>query len=69
MDAELKPRRFCGSTELQLCRTNEIACWVRCDRCGADTPSRIKRKDAIALWNTRPAVNLSAVFVQDDEAE
>jgi len=65
----LKPCPFCGSTELQLCRTNEHACWVRCDDCGADAPSTEKREDAIDIWNTRPDVDRPAMFVIDDELD
>ena len=63
----LKPCPFCGCKELELCRTNEHACWVRCDTCGADAPSNADRSKAIEIWNTRQAVAGNAVFVTDDE--
>lgn len=36
---KIKPCPFCGAKKVEICRTNEAACWVRCDRCGADAPS------------------------------
>lgn len=66
---KLKPCHFCGSTELELCRTNPRAYWVRCAKCGADAPSSPRRKKAIEIWNARPESQAKAVFVTDDEAE
>ena len=67
MIENLKPCPFCGSKELELCRTNEFACWVRCDTCGADAPSNTDRSKAIEIWNKRPIAEGNAVFVSDDE--
>lgn len=46
---------FCGGTEVDINRTNEMACWVECanGRCGAQTISRIRRFDAVKMWNRR----------------
>ena len=56
---------FCGSTKVEICRTNEFACWVRCAECGADAPSAAKREDAIGIWNFRPKIDLPAEIVED----
>jgi Lar family restriction alleviation protein len=59
---------FCGYDEVQLCRTNENACWVRCDSCGADAESHAKRKNAIENWNRRASMT-QATIIEDDELE
>lgn len=65
-DALLKSCPFCGSEELEFCRTNPKACWVRCHLCGGEAPSRPKRRDAITNWNMRYPETI-AQFVEDDE--
>ena len=57
---------FCGCEELELCRTNPNACWVRCGGCGADAESHKDRKQAISNWNRRQDPS-PASFEEDDE--
>lgn len=64
---KIKPCPFCGSKKVQVCRTNENACWIRCGRCGADAPSDPLRKVAIRIWNKRPKVDGFAKIEWDDE--
>uniref|UniRef100_A0A6M3LT12 Putative restriction alleviation protein n=1 Tax=viral metagenome TaxID=1070528 RepID=A0A6M3LT12_9ZZZZ len=65
----IKPCPFCGSLRVSLCRTNSNACWIRCDKCGADAPSNPFRKKAITIWNRRPKTNGVAIITLDDEKE
>ena len=65
---KIKPCPFCGSKKVEICRTNENACWVRCARCSSESDSRPKRIDAIKLWNKRPKVEGYAKIISDDEA-
>lgn len=60
---------FCGSDEVEICRTNKQACWVRCANCGADAPSHRYRKKAIFTWNQRFNNTQSAKIVDDQDAE
>lgn len=64
---KIKPCPFCGSKKVEVCRTNENACWIRCWKCGADAPSNRLRKIAISIWNKRPKVDGFAKVVEDDE--
>jgi len=63
---ELKSCPFCGCIELQVCRTNKNACWIRCGSCGSDSESAPSRKKAIANWNRR-ATPTVATIIEDDE--
>lgn len=58
---------FCGSTGVEICRTNRNACWVRCGECGSESSSKKHREAAIALWNTRYVPSQFAVIVCDDD--
>ena len=53
MDVRIKPCPFCGSHEITICRTNDQACWIRCEECGADAESSPAREEAIEIWNCR----------------
>lgn len=64
---KIKPCPFCGSKKVDVCRTNENACWIRCGRCGADAPGDPHRKVAISIWNKRPKVEGFAKIEWDDE--
>lgn len=44
---------FCGGREVEICRTNRHACWIRCADCGAAAQSDATRAGAIAFWNRR----------------
>ncbi|TAK59498.1 Lar family restriction alleviation protein [Methylobacter sp.] len=59
---------FCPSLEVEICRTNKRACWVRCAGCGADAPSHPTRKGALKNWNTRTVCRIATV-VDDDDAD
>lgn len=62
----------CGSSKVNVCRTNEDACWIECadERCGAQTASRKTRRGAIDVWNSRmPPRTAYAVVIEDDDAE
>lgn len=60
---------FCPSWEVEICRTNPNACWVRCAQCGADAQSHRTRTGAIANWNRRHNSLLRASIVSDDDRE
>jgi Lar family restriction alleviation protein len=65
----LKPCPFCGSKKVEICRTNEWSCWVRCARCGADAPGGKDRKEAIKIWNRRPKAEGQAKIISDLDKE
>ena len=63
---------FCGSVEVEICRTNPNACWVRCAQCGADAESARTRKEAVANWNRRSCKvcsHMPAKIISDDDLE
>ena len=60
---------FCGSLEVEVCRTNPDACWIRCAECGGETKSHPTRAGALANWNRRDSLKLTASIVSDDERE
>lgn len=66
MKEKIKPCPFCGSKTVDICRTNENACWVRCARCWGEAPSNADRKVAIGLWNRRPKFDGFAKIGWDD---
>jgi len=62
---------FCGSVEVEICRTNPNACWVRCAQCGADSQSHRTRAKAISNWNRRSCHHghMPARIVDDDDKD
>lgn len=58
MSETIKRCPFCGGREVEICRTNQHACWIRCGDCGADAQSHATRNGAIANWNRR--------YIEDD---
>jgi Lar family restriction alleviation protein len=59
---------FCGSTEVEICRTNEFACWICCGSCGAASESNKTRAGAIKNWNRRfPPKQATVVDDQDKD--
>lgn len=60
---------FCGSDEVEVCRTNPNACWIRCARCGADAPSHRTRSGAFRNWNRRDGLGYTASIVSDDDKD
>lgn len=69
MSKALKCCPFCGSHEVEICRTNPYACWVRCAECGCDAESAKTRAGAIANWNRRHYDDETATVVDDSDAE
>ncbi len=63
----LKCCPFCGSHEVQICRTNPQACWIRCDECGANAQPHPTRSGAIDNWNRRHYDDVPANIANDDE--
>lgn len=53
MSEFIKPCPFCGSHNVGVSRTNDDACWLSCDECGAESSSTSRRSNAIAIWNNR----------------
>lgn len=69
-DGILVPCPFCGCEELELCRTNENACWVRCHGCGGESQTHKTRKGALKNWNRRfDSTVIDARIVEDDDAD
>ena len=69
-DEDIKSCAFCGSMEVEIARTNENACWVECDNCGANRDAVPTREQAIELWNERHLPNgTPAKIVYDMDAE
>lgn len=66
---DIKCCNSCGSHEVEVCRTNPGACWVRCADCGAETESHPTRKGAIKNWNRRHYDDVPAVIVWDQDQE
>lgn len=60
---------FCGSDQVEICRTNPNACWVRCAKCGADAESHRTRSGALANWNRRGSLGFTATIVDDQDKE
>lgn len=52
-EVRIKPCPFCGSHTLEICRTNDEACWIACDKCGARSDCHSDRAGAIRIWNGR----------------
>jgi len=48
----IKPCPFCGMLG-ELVKTNDLAWWVRCTGCNAETDSRKNPKWALLPWNQR----------------
>ena len=54
----LKPCPFCGSNQIRLSKTTDLRAmrtvyYVKCYNCGVETAYRIKRSNAISLWQKR----------------
>lgn len=69
MSERIKCCPFCGSHEVEVCRTNKLACWIRCAECGADARSSPFRFEAIANWNRRHYDDTPAAIVDDMDKE
>lgn len=59
---------FCGSHEVEVCRTNGNACWVRCSVCGAESQSHAIRQRAVELWNRRYHDDVPSTITDDQDA-
>jgi Lar family restriction alleviation protein len=64
---KIKNCPFCGSKHLEIARTNINACWVECDKCGAQTKSDPTRKGAIKNWNRRATVTTTQTRIVYDQ--
>jgi Lar family restriction alleviation protein len=60
---------FCGSHKVEIARTNENACWVVCEDCGAEAQSDKTRKGAIQNWNRRHYDDLPSTITDDMDKE
>lgn len=60
---------FCGSLEVNICRTSETACWVQCAACGSEGESHSTRKRAIEKWNRRVDLAARAVIIDDGDKD
>ena len=69
MNEKIIPCPYCGGKTVQVCRTNENACWIQCAECGAESPSAKTRAGAISNWNQRRKVKGYAEIVDDGDAE
>ena len=69
MSETIKCCPFCGSHEVEICRTNPQACWIRCADCGADADSHPTRKGAVANWNRRHYDETPAAVIDDGDKE
>jgi len=63
---EVEACPFCASREVEVCRTNENACWLRCDACGCDSESHATLMGAVRNWNARPKATGKAVITSND---
>lgn len=69
MKETLKCCPFCGSHEVEVCRTNPRACWIRCASCGADAESRPTRRGAFSNWNRRHYDDRPVKIVEDQDRD
>ncbi len=60
---------FCGYEMVDICRTNENACWVECVNCGGKSESAATREEAIANWNRRSNIPRLAQVNDDMDKE
>jgi Lar family restriction alleviation protein len=60
---------FCGSDEVEVCRTNKNAYWIRCGECGADAESHRTRKRAINNWNRRIYNDIPSTITDDQDKD
>lgn len=62
----IKSCPFCGSTKVEVSRTNANACWITCERCGGESKSHPTRKGAIRLWNRRKPAKVATIAYDMD---
>ena len=60
---------FCGSHEVDVCRTNPNACWIECPKCWGRSTSHKTRSGAIRHWNRRHYDDVPSRIVEDDDRE
>ncbi len=51
---------FCGGLP-EMCNTNQHAYWLRCEKCGADAPSKKTPIGGVGMWNNRHSGNCKRV--------
>ena len=66
---KIKSCPFCACQGVEICRTNENACWIRCGDCGADSESHKTKAGAIKNWNRRNHDYVNAVILYDGDAD
>ncbi len=69
MDKSIRCCPFCGSHEVEVCRTNPNACWIRCAVCGCDAENDKTRVGAIANWNRRHFDEEAVAIVDDSDKD
>ena len=69
MDKSIRCCPFCGSHEVEVCRTNPNSCWIRCAVCGCDAESDKTRVGAIANWNRRHFDEDAVAIVDDNDKD
>lgn len=52
-NSKLKPRPFCGSTNLSLTESLDMYMFVNCEICNSAGPSKKTGNEAIEAWNHR----------------
>ena len=65
---KLKCCPFCSGHDVEICRTNENSCWVRCCSCFSESQSAETRKGAVILWNRRYYDDAPAIIAHDGDA-
>ena len=64
---EVRACPFCAGTDVEVCRTNENACWLRCEMCGIDGPTHATLRDAVRAWDSRPPQKEAATVTRNDD--
>lgn len=60
---------FCGSHEVEVCRTNANTYWIQCVTCEAESESGKTRKQAIDKWNRRYYDDFPSTIIYDQDRE
>jgi Lar family restriction alleviation protein len=63
----LKSCPFCGSKRVEVARTNENACWIECEKCGAEAQHHPTRAGAFKNWNRRRKASVAKIVWDMDK--